>query len=245
MNLFFEIHQGLPREGPGDNESTKRAFSYVRDLPAHPEVLDIGCGPGMQTLQLADVIDGRVVALDLQQPFLDELQKRAKSAGVDQKIETVRGSMFELPFGDQQFDLIWSEGAIYILGFEQGLKQWKCFLKENGSLAVTEICWLKPNPPAEVQNFWHEHYPEMKSVEENLALIEAAGYEVTGYFTIPESGWWDDYYLPLEAKINDLRLTYQNQPEALSQLDEAQSEIEMYRKYSEWYGYTFFIMQAK
>jgi SAM-dependent methyltransferase len=61
---------------------------------------------------------------------------------VQNKITTLEKSMDALDFDDETFDIIWSEGAIYIMGFETGVKQWRNFLKPGGYLAVSEITWL-------------------------------------------------------------------------------------------------------
>jgi SAM-dependent methyltransferase len=109
--LFWEIHSGLPREGPGDNDSTRRALAMVHGLPARPRILDVACGPGMQTLALAQASAGTIVALDTHRPFLTEAARRAAAAGLTARIAAVNASMRAMPFADGGFDLIWCEGA--------------------------------------------------------------------------------------------------------------------------------------
>ncbi|MFC1731011.1 class I SAM-dependent methyltransferase [candidate division KSB1 bacterium] len=110
--VFLEIHSGNHREGPGDNESTKRALSLIGKLPHEPIVLDIGCGPGMQTLILAKETNGRIIAIDTFEPYLKDLRNRSKKAGLDSRITAQNMSMFDINFIENAFDLIWSEGAI-------------------------------------------------------------------------------------------------------------------------------------
>ena len=153
--------------------------------------------------------------------------------------------MIALDFEPGSFDAIWSEGAIYIIGFEKGLQAWQPFLKKGGYLAVTELSWIKPAPPVEAKTFWNENYPHIRSREENLALLQQAGYLEVGHFVLPESAWWQDYYNPLEKRIATLKEQYRDNDEALAFLDNSQREIDLYRKYSEWYGYVFYIMQAQ
>ena len=64
-NLMFEIFEDLPRQGPGDYESTKKAFLMLEGLPKDPEILDVGCGVGKQTLALAGLISGRIIAVEI------------------------------------------------------------------------------------------------------------------------------------------------------------------------------------
>lgn len=245
MNIFFDIHKDLPREGPGDCDSTRKALSFLKKLPSKPLILDIGCGPGMQTLDLARYTHGKVIAIDTHQPFLEQLQKRAQAAALSERITAINESMFELPFPEHSFDLLWSEGAIYIIGFEQGLQTWRPLLKPGGYAAVTEISWLKPNPPEEIFSFWTTDYPGMRDVPENLERIRRAGYKEIDHFVLPASSWWTDYYTPMEARLPRLREKYLGNAKANELLDGTQKEIDMFRKYSDWYGYVFYVMQTE
>jgi len=243
MDLFFELHQDISREGPGEAASTRRAFALMTGLPARPRILDIGCGPGMQTLELARICAGSILAIDTHPPFLEALARRASREGMAERISVLNQSMFSLEFEPGSFDVLWSEGAIYILGFERGLREWRPLLKKGGYLAVTELSWLKADPPAEAKTFWNENYPRIQTREENLALLQKAGYYEAGHFALPESAWWQDYYSPLEKRIGMLTEQYRHNDEALAFLDNSQREIDLYRKYSEWYGYVFYVMQ--
>jgi SAM-dependent methyltransferase len=251
MDIFFEIHKDLPREGPGDSVSTRKALSLLKDLPSNPLILDIGCGPGMQTLDLARYTKGKIIAVDNHQPFLEQLHQRALAEGLTGHISTANQSMFELKFPEKSFDLIWCEGAIYIIGFEQGLRAWRPLLRgpnpasgnPGGHVAVTEISWLKPNPPEEVLSYWTAEYPGMRGIDENLRSLRVAGYRELGHFALPPSSWWTDYYTPIEARLPGLREKYCGNPEAKAMLDATQKECDIHRKYSDWYGYVFYLMQ--
>ena len=242
MNIFFEVHQDLPREGPGDTDSTLRALAAMTDLPAVPSILDVGCGPGAQTIALASHSSAHIIAVDRHQPFLDELARRAEQAGVSGRVKIVNASMFDLHFADC-FDVIWSEGAIYIIGFEEGLRDWRPLLKSGGYVAVTELSWIRPDPPQEIVDEWAREYPGMRSVEDNLSRVRAAGYRAVEHFILPESSWWEPYYLPMQSRVEKLREKYRGNAEARGLLDTKLIEIEMYRKYSAWYGYVFYVMQ--
>jgi SAM-dependent methyltransferase len=242
-NVFFEIHSGLPREAPGDDASTARALALARGLPPKPDILDVGCGPGAQTLVLARATGGAVLAVDNHAPFLEDLRRRASWAGLADRVQSIRGSMFELPFMEAAFDLIWSEGAIYIMGFDHGLQSWRRLLRPAGWLAVTEVAWLRDDPPREIVDFWTAGYPGIRTVAENLAAIRDGGYDPAGHFVLPESSWWDSYYVPVLERVARLKETYRGDAEALGILDQETLEIDLYRKYSSYYGYVFFVMK--
>lgn len=245
MNIFFEMHQDLPREGPGDSLSTRKAFRKLPNLPDTPRILDVGCGPGAQTFDLAAMSNGEIYAVDTHQPFLDQVAQKAKQSGLGGRIHVSNQSMTALNFPPTTFDLIWSEGAIYIMGFEAGLRAWKPLLKPGGYLAVTEITWMQPNPPAEVHDFWMQDYPGMKDLEENLEIIYACDYHLIDYFALPVSSWMDEYYQPLQARIELLQRKYQQRPEILEQLNGSLKEMEIFSRYNAWYAYVFYILQNK
>jgi SAM-dependent methyltransferase len=239
--LFWEIHSGLPREGPGDNVSTRMAFSMVEGLPRAPRILDVGCGPGMQTLELARLSDdASITAVDVHRPFLDELNRRARAAGVANRITAVQASMFDLPFAPGDFDLIWCEGAAYFMGVGQALTAWRPLLADNGHIALTELCWIKADPPAEVVEAWAE-YPDMGTVEQAGAIIAASGYDLVGRFTLPEASWWDDYYTPMQARLAGLDAKYAGASIDRTALDQARRELDLRRRHGEYYGYVFFV----
>ena len=245
MDIFFEVHCDLPREGPGDNASTRQAYSLLKGLPPKPRILDIGCGPGMQTVELAKISDGTLVAVDTHLPFLEALRRSAAAEGVTEHIDIQQASMFDLQFPEHSFDLLWCEGAIFIIGFGEGLRTWRRLVKEDGCVAVTELSWIKTNPPAEIVAYWKENYPAIRTIAENLQTAADAGYTAISHFILPDSSWWDNYYHPIEKRITMLREKYRGDEAVQKDLDGHQEEVEMFRKYSEWYGYVFYVMRKK
>jgi SAM-dependent methyltransferase len=241
--IFFDLHDGLPREGPGSRACTARALAIAGALPAAPRVLDIACGPGMQTMNLADLLpSASIVALDNHAPFLAEVKRRASAHGVGARVATVRADMAAIPFPSASFDLIWCEGAAYILGVEKALRHWRLLLAPGGKLALTEAVWLRPDPPETLRRWWSDGYPAMGDVESSRGLVRACGYTLLGDFVLPESTWWDDYYTPMRARLVQLSPTYAGNPIWDAILEDHQTEIEMYRQYASYYGYVFLVM---
>jgi SAM-dependent methyltransferase len=241
--FFYELYHNLPRQGPGCAASTRKAFASIPALPAQPDILDVGCGSGLQTLELARITEGQVTAVDNYQYFLDELSRRAREQNIQTRITCVNKDMNQLDFDEGIFNLIWSEGAIYIIGFEKGLREWQRFLKKDGYIAVTEIAWFKDNPPKELADFWAQEVPGMKTEDENVKIINECGYTLLESFRLPQSAWWDDYYLPLEKDLIQFEEKFRDNRQAWEFAKAVRLEIDMYRKYSDYYGYVFYIMQ--
>lgn len=243
FQVFFELHSDLPREGPGDNASTTKAFSLLPELPPQPRILDLGCGPGMQTVQLAKLTGGSITAVDIHQPYLDQLQELAKAEGVSDRITPLKADMDALPFDPESFDLIWAEGSAYILEFGNALRKWRPLLKHPGYLVASEISWTRQDPPQAVIDFWQDEYPKLQSLEANLALGKTYGYLPLAHFLMPEKAWWDNYYTPLEQRLQHLLRKYADNADALAVLKSHQKEIDLFRHYSDYYGYVFYILQ--
>jgi SAM-dependent methyltransferase len=243
MSLLLDAHRGLPRQGPGDDASTLRALELCADLPMQPEVLDVGCGPGMQTMALAQATGGTITAVDLFEQFLDDLRDRAVEAGVRERIQVMRGDMRDLPFGKHSFDLIWSEGAAYIMGIVNAFQEWKQFLRPQGYIAVTEISWLVPEAevPRDAYDFFRAEYPGITDVPGNLERIAECGYEIVGHFTLPDEAWWTHYYDPLARNLVTMRERYRLDPQALLLIEASEAEQRIRRESGECYGYEFIV----
>ena len=139
LTLLADLHKAGLRQGPGSPDVTRRAMVLAGLDGSRPlEIADIGCGTGAASLELARMLDARITAVDFLPSFLDVLRQRAQAQGLG-RIITLEASMDALPFTDASFDVIWSEGAVYNMGFEAGIAAWKRFLKPGGKLCVLEL----------------------------------------------------------------------------------------------------------
>jgi ubiquinone/menaquinone biosynthesis C-methylase UbiE len=165
---------------------------------------------------------------------LEELNKSAKKVAANGMIRTVKGDMFNLNYDNRIFDLILSEGAIYIIGFEKGLREWRRLLTENGYIVVSELSWLRPDLPEETKAFMKEGYPAIKTLEENLEVARNSGYRIVNSFVLPTKSWWDNYYTLIETKLPSLKTKYSKDEETLQFIALEETEIGIFRKYSNY-----------
>jgi ubiquinone/menaquinone biosynthesis C-methylase UbiE len=245
-SFLFIMHEGLPRQGPGSTVCTQRMFSFLPGLPEIPKILDIGCGSGMQTIDLARLCPTAcITAVDVYPAFLEEVNKRSIAAGFSDRIRTIRVSMDDLPCSPESFDLIWAEGSIFIIGVEQGITLWKKFLKPGDFLGFTEATWLTKSPSEKVRSFWRENYPGMKTVDEIKTITSQAGYTSITDFPLPASAWWVDYYIPLLIRLPAMEHQFRGKTRAEAIILLTRQEIELFEKYSTEYGYQFFLPKIR
>lgn len=238
--IFFEVFEALPRQGPGSLACAGRALALCRDLPASPRVLDLGCGAGAQTMHLASLTPGSILAIDRHSPLIDRLRERLEREGLQGRVDARVGDMLALSLPPASFDLVWSEGALYNLGLETALPICAGLLRPGGYLAFTDAVWRAADPPLDVQELFAD-YPTMRRVEDVCSLLERGGWSLVGHFDLPDEAWWDEFYGPMERRIDVLRASYADDPEALAALDDLAAEPQMHRRSGHHYGYTFFV----
>jgi SAM-dependent methyltransferase len=241
FNLICEFFSHMERQGPGSPEITLKALSFTDNLTDKSLIADIGCGTGGQTMVLAQHTPGRIIGLDLFPKFIDQFNGNAMKLNLQDRVHGITGSMDNLPFQKEELDLIWSEGAIYNIGFERGLNEWRKYLKTGGYIAVSESSWFTDERPAEINDFWMDAYPEIDLLPNQVARIHKAGYLPVATFIFPEN-CWTAHYFASKSKAREIFLNKYEGNKAAQELITSQSyEEELYRKYKEYYGYVFFI----
>jgi len=245
MELIIDLFKECKRQGPGCSRQTRKALSFLElDFEKKLKIADIGCGTGAQTISLARNTDSIITAVDLFPKFLDKLDKKAKKRHLQEKIKTKKGSMEKLPFDNETFDIIWSEGAIYFMGFEKGLKEWRNFLKPDGYLVVSDISWFTDTRPQEIEDHWQSEV-EIRKVSEKIDILEKNGYTPVAYFKLPEYCWLDKFYKPMVNRIPEFLEEHNHSQEAQEIVENEREEMELYKKYKEYYGYGFYIARKK
>lgn len=240
-DIFFEVYEHLPRQGPGNRTCADRALGLCRELPQFPAIIDLGCGVGGQTLHLAEMSPGTIVAIDNHPPSIERLQAAVAERGLSQRVSAIIGDMARPEQPPESFDLIWSEGALYSIGLRSALDVCHGLLGPGGYLAFTDAVWRKEKPPPAVKAGFDLDYPTMGWLDDDLAAIQECGFALVGHFTLPDEAWWDDFYTPMEARIAALCSKYASDVEALTILDWIAEEPEMHRRYSDYYAYEFFV----
>lgn len=202
---------------------TRKAFQMLPKLDS-PRILDVGCGSGIPTMELARLSNGEITGLDIDQSALEMLAEKIARAGLSDIVKTMRRSALDMEFPEESFDIIWSEGSIFSVGFERGLREWKRFLKPNGFMVV---------------------HDETGNVTEKLQQISGCGYQLLDHFALSQAAWRTEYFTPLGKLVRETRDKYRDNPQVIEQIRDARQEIDFFNQNPERCSSIYFVMQKK
>ncbi|MCB0392149.1 MAG: class I SAM-dependent methyltransferase [Bdellovibrionales bacterium] len=245
LDLLVRLYITQLRQGPGGNEETLLAAKLAKLEETEPlNIADIGCGTGSSTIALAKKFNCSIQAIDFLPEFINELKVRATQEGVLNKITPIVGNMEELPLESESLDVLWAEGAIYNIGFEKGISEWRKYLKPGGKLVVSELTWLTEKRPEKITTHWEKEYPEVSTASKKIAQLEKHNYKLLGYFPLNENCWMKNYYEPLQARFESFLEENSDKSTAAKELvKENQLEVELYKTYKEFFSYGVYISE--
>ena len=203
------------------NQYTRRAFQLIPKID-RPRILDIGCGSGVPTFELANLSDGKIIGIDIEQPLLNIVNELVEKRGLSSRIKIINCSLFNINFPNDYFDILWSEGSINIIGFERGLKEWKRLLKQEGYLVI---------------------HDESKDLQNKIDQISKLGYKLIEYFQLPKDAWWLEYYGHMENKLKNLYKNDETHQSLLKVIKRCEIEIKDYKRSPDNFNSAFFVLK--
>lgn len=241
INLIFEYFSTVERQGPGSPEITIKALGFIDNLSDESLIADIGCGTGGQTMVLAQHTAGKITGVDISSLFIKLFNSNANKLNLRERVNGIIGNMNNLPFQHEEMDLVWSEGAIYNIGFENGLNRWRKFIKPGGFIAVSEASWFTDERPAEINDFWKDAYPEIDTIPVKVEQMQKAGYIPVATFILPENCWTQHFYEPQVVAQQEFLKKHAGNKAAEDFISNQRYETNLYHKYKAFYGYVFYI----
>lgn len=115
---------------------------FIEHLKPGMQVLDVGCGPGSITVGIASQVgNGRVIGVDMS----DSQVRLATQTAVQQGVSNAAfqtGSAYDLPFGDAQFDALFSHALIeHLKEPVRAMREYLRVLKPGGVMGVATPDW--------------------------------------------------------------------------------------------------------
>ncbi|MBU1941087.1 MAG: class I SAM-dependent methyltransferase [Candidatus Thermoplasmatota archaeon] len=203
------------------NKYTRKAFQLLPECK-NLHILDVGCGSGVPTIELAKISDGHIIGIDIDETSLNLLRRKIQETGLNNRVSVIKDSIQAMDFPEESFDIIWAEGSIFVMGFEKSIKKWRRFLKPNGFLVI---------------------HDENKDKNIKLGLITKYDYAIIAQFELTANLWWLEYYTPLEQLIQKFRHKYPDESELNNELNNDQIEIDKCKSNSIVFSSFFVIMQ--
>ncbi len=245
---LYEAFEQLERLSPGSNETSRKAMSLFQGEGEGEgegiDILDVGCGKGADTFLLADVFpSARITAIDIHESYIENINRRATREKLSERVSGRCLSMAGMPFEKESFELIWAQGSIYVIGFREGLRQWKKHLKSGGYLICSEVVWLVEEPSKESLEFWEAEYPGIDTIDNKIKQIREEGYLYENSFIVPKHDWDENFYRLLRKNIWGMKIKYRGNEEALKTIGMMEKEADFYDFHSDEYGYAFFSMK--
>ena len=228
-SAFFELHEGLDRQGPGLPEDVAWALDVAK-VPDGARILDAGCGAGADLPALLAHPGARVTAVDTHRPFIETVRERFP--GIDARAESMAA-----PQGP--FDFIWCAGALYFLGITEGLRVFAPKLAHRGAVAFSEPVWLTDTPSETAGAHWSE-YPAMTDMPGLEARVASAGFTTVAKRLLCPAAW-AAYYEPMEARVAQLRPAAGAALSAV--LDAADAEIAGWRAHGDSFTYALLVVR--
>jgi SAM-dependent methyltransferase len=182
---------------------TREAFLKLPNL-GKLRILDVGCGSGIPTLELARLSGGEVVGIDVDSSCIEAFSKKIVQKKLSSRVKAICISVVEAGFPSDSFDVVWSEGVISTFDFESELKNWRSLLKPNGYLVI--------------------HY-QVSSAKDSIPKIPYLGFRLIDTVSLPPDAWWTDFYKPLDEQMGTLRCKYANNSAALKLLEQLEDEM--------------------
>jgi len=220
LNLnLYRIEKDNIRENL--NKYTRKTFKFLPKYK-NPLILDIGCGTGVPTIELARISEGHIIGIDIDDTSLNLLQRKIKETRLNNRVSIIKNSILTMDFPEENFDIIWAEGSVFVIGFENSIKQWRRFLKPDGFLVI---------------------HDENIDKNKKLGLIKKYGYTLIAQFDLSDNLWWHEYYTPLEQLIKEFRNKYPNDSGLINELNKDQIDIDKCKSNSIVTSSFFVIMQ--
>jgi len=184
---------------------TRKAYSLLPGIK-NPQILDVGCGTGIPTIELQKISKGHVIGIDIDERSLGILRRRIIDKGLNDKVSVLNVSIPMMNFPKESFDIIWSEGAVFVIGFENSIKSWRKFLKPNGFLVL---------------------HDDIKNKTKKIESIEKYGYKLEAEFDLSFEIWWNEYYSKIEKLVEKYKDRFPNYPELRKEIESDKNQVNM------------------
>jgi len=140
MVIMLELIWGEGYMAPGGPGNVARLLEGTS--PSGKRILDIGCGIGGPSFEMAQTHGAQVVGIDLEAPLIERAVAACQAKDLQDQCQFQTVEAGPLPFADHSFDIVLSSGAITQTGGTSEFLE-ECFrvIKPGGFLTCYE--WMR------------------------------------------------------------------------------------------------------
>lgn len=243
LDALAAFYKRLPRQSPGSDQESNRALMKVRPfLPEKPLVADMGCGTGtVSRFLLARLYNASVQGVEVLPGLADAYNRTMDDYMLSDRARAICAPLDATGIEEGSLDLIWAEGSVFNVGFEEGLLSWRDLLKTGGCVALTDTVWFDPTERPVDPEWLEMTQPDICTLDEKKEWMKALGYEVLDAFILPAECHIDNYYAEIQKVLPFYFDRYKDNRSAMMLYKSLRYEISFFNRYSHMYGYAFFI----
>lgn len=238
--LINELLPHIEGLAPHSYFATQKALSFIEGLNKMQHIANIACETGLQTIRMLSVIKTRITVVDSINAYINNFQKELKIQKLEEFISPVCHDLDNLPFKEEELDLIWAESIANKLSFETALENWHIYLKEDGYIGICAYCSNTQNLPEEAENYFRKNNIDIDSISNRIHQMAQLGFVPTAHFVMPDECWWN-YFCPIDIHKDELLQKYPDNSEVEEFVKKVDQEIELFENYGYSYEYVFFI----
>lgn len=121
----------------------QRSYELLQIKP-DSQVLDVGCGPAIDTLPMSKFIGekGRIVGVDYDPVMIEAANQELVKSKITKNIQHIQGNVFSLPFQDGEFDRIHLERFFQVFSKKANTEifsELDRVLKSKGRMVIVDM----------------------------------------------------------------------------------------------------------
>ncbi len=221
------------------------SFAAARFSGVNPSsrILDIGCGYGDASCNLASEFRCKVTACDISAENINYARQMAVERNVSHLISFITADFLALDFKENPYELILAEGGLLsFVSRRRGIELISSWMIPGGWFAFSDLILLTEKIPEEILSIFEHDRFNYETEQSYRILLNDVGLDTHFMSLIPPSGW-DNYYAHMARRLEDSRGFFADKKIKLA----FHREIDVFYRHEafRYIGYLFCIARKK
>ena len=161
---------------PGGRASTDTLLARA-GITESSRVLDVGCGVATTPIRIARDYGAQVTAVDIASLMVERAEENVRAAGLADHVTVAHGDILDLPFGDEEFDVVIAEAVTMFVDRRKAAGELTRVCRAGGTVLATEFLWRRPPSAQAREIFMGQVCPGMQfdTLEDWVSIYAATG----------------------------------------------------------------------